>query len=190
MSVSLGESVSGAGMAHLCPGCRVQARHQAPLLSLAWLQPSIEGAAKGILLWFKGDRGVCLLRTFQRLLLSFGNNSHVTDWNMSPQIHRMKLQPLVPQNVTLLGRRIVTDIISISVCLSLSHVWLYDAMNCVALQAPLSMGFSRQEYWSGLRCPSSGDYPVPGPNPGLLHFRYRLKGSPSQHKAILKWGAS
>ena len=27
----------------------------------------------------------------------------------------------------------------------------------VALQAPLSMGFSRQEYWSGLPCPSPGD---------------------------------
>ena len=27
----------------------------------------------------------------------------------------------------------------------------------VAYQAPLSMGFSRQEYWSGLPCPSSGD---------------------------------
>ena len=158
--------------------------------SLAWLQPSVEGAAKGVLLRFKGDRGVCLLRTFQRLLVSFGSDSHVTDWNMSPQIHRMKLQALVLQNVTLLGSRIVTDIISISVCLSLSHVWLYDAMNCIALQAPLSMWFSRQEYWSGLPCPSSGDYPVPGSNPGLPQIRYRLKGSPSQHKAILKRGAS
>ena len=32
----------------------------------------------------------------------------------------------------------------------------------VACQAPLSMGFSRQEYWSGLPFPSSGDHPVPG----------------------------
>ena len=32
----------------------------------------------------------------------------------------------------------------------------------VAHQAPLSMGFSRQEYWSGLSCPPSGDIPVPG----------------------------
>ena len=32
----------------------------------------------------------------------------------------------------------------------------------VAYQAPLSMGFSRQEYWSGLPCPSPGDLPDPG----------------------------
>ena len=30
-----------------------------------------------------------------------------------------------------------------------------------ALQVPLSMGFSRQEYWSGLPCPSPGDLPHP-----------------------------
>ena len=32
----------------------------------------------------------------------------------------------------------------------------------VALQSPLSMGFSRQEYWSGFPCPPSGDLPAPG----------------------------
>ena len=37
----------------------------------------------------------------------------------------------------------------------------------VALQAPLSMGFSRQEYGSGLPFPSLGDFPDPG-NPCLL----------------------
>ena len=31
----------------------------------------------------------------------------------------------------------------------------------IALQAPLSMGFSRQEYWSGLPCPSPGNPPNP-----------------------------
>ena len=35
----------------------------------------------------------------------------------------------------------------------------------VALQAPLSMGFSRQEYWSGLPCPPPGDLPQPGIKP-------------------------
>ena len=35
----------------------------------------------------------------------------------------------------------------------------------VALQAPLSMGFSRQEYWSGLPFPSPGDLPHPGIEP-------------------------
>ena len=35
-------------------------------------------------------------------------------------------------------------------------------MDYVAHQAPLSMGFSRQEYWSGLPCPPPGDLPDPG----------------------------
>ena len=35
----------------------------------------------------------------------------------------------------------------------------------VACQAPLSMGFSRQEYWSGLSWPPSGDLPDPGMKP-------------------------
>ena len=37
----------------------------------------------------------------------------------------------------------------------------------VACQAPLSMGFARQEYWSGLPCPP-GDLPNPGIKPGSL----------------------
>ena len=36
----------------------------------------------------------------------------------------------------------------------------------VAYQAPLSMGFSRQEYWSGLPFPSPGDLPNTGIKPG------------------------
>ena len=35
----------------------------------------------------------------------------------------------------------------------------------VAHQSPLSMGFSRQEYWSGLSCPPPGDLPNPGIEP-------------------------
>ena len=35
----------------------------------------------------------------------------------------------------------------------------------VAHQAPLSMGFSGQEYWSGLPCPTPGDLPNPGIKP-------------------------
>ena len=36
------------------------------------------------------------------------------------------------------------------------------------IQVPLSMGFSRQEYWSGLPFPSPGDFPAPGIEPGSL----------------------
>ena len=44
----------------------------------------------------------------------------------------------------------------------------------VARQAPLSMGFSRQEYWSGLPFPSPGDLPNAGTEPSLLHGRQFL----------------
>ena len=43
-----------------------------------------------------------------------------------------------------------------------SHVWLFATPRTVALQAPLSMGLSRQEYWSGLPLPSPRDLPYPG----------------------------
>ena len=43
---------------------------------------------------------------------------------------------------------------------------LYATPWTVARQAPLSMGFSRQEYWSGLPFPSLGDLPEPGIEPG------------------------
>ena len=38
----------------------------------------------------------------------------------------------------------------------------------VALRAPLSMGFSTQEYWGGLPCPPPGDLPDPGIEPTVL----------------------
>ena len=43
-----------------------------------------------------------------------------------------------------------------------SHVQLFVTLWTIAHQAPLSMGFSRQEYWSGLPRPSPGDLPNPG----------------------------
>ena len=49
-----------------------------------------------------------------------------------------------------------------------SHVWLCATQWTVALQAPLSMGFSRQEYWSGLPCPPPGDLPDSGIKPTCL----------------------
>ena len=42
-----------------------------------------------------------------------------------------------------------------------SHVRLFVTLWTVAHQAPLSMGFSRQEYWSGLPIPSPGGLPDP-----------------------------
>ena len=49
---------------------------------------------------------------------------------------------------------------------SLSRVRLFATLWTEAYQAPLSMGFSRQEYWSGLPLPSPGHLPHPGIEPG------------------------
>ena len=47
----------------------------------------------------------------------------------------------------------------------------------IVLQAPLSMWFSRQEYWSGLPFLSPGDLPDPGIEPYLLHLLHWQEGS-------------
>ena len=49
-----------------------------------------------------------------------------------------------------------------------SHVQLFATLWTVALQPSLFIGFSRQEYWSGLQCPSPGDLPDPGIEPVFL----------------------
>ena len=77
-----------------------------------------------------------------------------------------------------LGRKAV-----INLCAkSLSHLWLFVTPWTVAHQAPLYMGFSRQEYWSGLPSPSTEDLPDPRTKPGspaLLadSLPYELQGS-------------
>ena len=53
---------------------------------------------------------------------------------------------------------------------SFSHVRLFATLWTIAYQAPLSMGFSRQEYWSGLPRPPPGDLPNPGIEPTSLAF--------------------
>ena len=59
-------------------------------------------------------------------------------------------------------------------CLTLSTPWT------VAHQVPLSMGFPREEYWSGLSLPSLGDLPDTGIEPSLLHWQ--LDSLPLSHQ--------
>ena len=72
---------------------------------------------------------------------------------------------------------------------SLSRVRLFVTPWTVAYQAPPSMGFSRQEYWSGLPFPSPGDLPNPGIKPGSPAFQADAftsepPGKPSTHKML------
>ena len=91
---------------------------------------------------------------------------------------------------------------------SLSRVWLFVTLWTVAYQAPPSMGFSRQEYWSGLPLPSPGDLPDPGIEPGSPAFQadalplshqgnqgpayskqsYPNSAFPSSHGLLPSWG--
>ena len=74
---------------------------------------------------------------------------------------------------------------------------LCDPMNCVAHQAPLSMGFSRQEYWSGLPCPPPGDILDPGIEPmsstapalagGFLLPAHLVKSTQEALKSAYSW---
>ena len=63
------------------------------------------------------------------------------------------------------GHSYLMALLSACTCV-LSHVQLFATPWTVAHQAPLSMGFSRQGYWSGLPFPSPGDLPNPGIEPG------------------------
>ena len=53
-----------------------------------------------------------------------------------------------------------------------SHVQFVVTLWTIACQAPLSMGFSRREYWSGLPCPPSGD--LPGPDQTQVSYVSRI----------------
>ena len=81
--------------------------------------------------------------------------------------------------LTLLGEGVVIQ--------SLSCVWLHATLWAAAHQAPLSMGFSRREYWSGLPCPPSGDLPNSGIEPRFpsLEVNSLLSESWGQKHSVL-----
>ena len=72
-----------------------------------------------------------------------------------------------------------------------SQVWLFVTAWTVACQAPLSMGHSRQEYWSGLLCPPPGDLPKSGieprsPSTANGFFPTEPPGKPQTHICVYK----
>ena len=67
----------------------------------------------------------------------------------------------------------------------LSHVQLFATPWAAAYQGPLSMGFSRQEYWSGLPFSAPGIFLTQGSNPRLLHLlRWQANSLPLSY-----WGS-
>ena len=78
----------------------------------------------------------------------------------------------VHQELTQYCKSTVRVCVCVCVCVcTLSHfsrVQLFATLQTVALQAPLSMGFSRQENWHGLPCAPPGHLPNPGMEPSSL----------------------
>ena len=72
---------------------------------------------------------------------------------------------------------------------SLSRVWLFATPWTVAYQVPPSMGFSRQEWWSGLPFPSPGDLPGTGIEPGSPELQADALPSEPQGKPIFRESA-
>ena len=68
---------------------------------------------------------------------------------------------------------------------SLSHVRVFATPWTVAYQAPPSVGFSRQEYWSGLPFPSPGDLPEPSIESGSPSLQADTLPSEPPGKSIL-----
>ena len=65
----------------------------------------------------------------------------------------------------LCGRKAMTNPVYVCMLSHFIHFWLFVTLWTVAHQAPLSMEFSSQEYWSGLPFPTPGDLPDPGIEP-------------------------
>ena len=64
------------------------------------------------------------------------------------------------------GENSLDELLCECVCAQSLQLCLTVTLWTVACQAPLSMGFSRQEYWSGLPCPPPGALPDPGVDSG------------------------
>ena len=84
-------------------------------------------------------------------------------WHIYISLHlNISLQKLFSPDFSTLPSNGSNLIVSLSVLVTQSCPTLCDSMDCTARQALLSMGFSRQGYWSGLPFPSPGDIPSPG----------------------------
>ena len=86
----------------------------------------------------------------------------------------MKIVNVVKESKLRLSRNFIVLVLAVSCCCSaaaaaksllLSCVQLFVTLWTITHQAPLSMGFSRQEYWSGLLCLPPEDLPDPGIKP-------------------------
>ena len=89
-------------------------------------------------------------------------------YNFSPATVIWVILPCASRHI--LGKSYV-QCLAMPVCVLLqSCLTLCHPMDCIACQAPMFMGFFRQEYWRGLPYPPPGDFPNPGIGPSSLVF--------------------
>ena len=114
-----------------------------------------------------------VIKITSRMIFLYKKISHVTSLIKHASSKRQRVKAICVRSVQLL-----------------SHAQLFVTSWTVARQAPLSVGFSRQKYWSGLPCASPGDLPDPGIKTasaessaltGGLFTLYHL-GSPESHR--------
>ena len=86
----------------------------------------------------------------------------------------MKFQLKMPLGI-IISKHLVVGL-CVYVLSHFSRVQHFAALWPVALQAPLSVGFSRQEYWTGLPCPLPGDLSDPGIDPASLMYLALVRG--------------
>ena len=101
-----------------------------------------------------------------RMLSVEGACSRVPWWSVERTRTPSSCCQLVRSTGSNLNLQLVFLCPAVSECNLLSRVWLFATPSMVVHQALLSMGFSRQEDWSGLPFPSPGDLPDPGIKPG------------------------
>ena len=96
-------------------------------------------------------------------------------WMYNSSVVGVTTEPITwPVKGEMLQIKVMKTIIIAGMCMytyvpsHFSCVWLFVTLRTVACQAPLSMGFSREEYWSGFPCPSPGELPDPGIKPASL----------------------
>ena len=85
----------------------------------------------------------------------------------------MKLEPIIQSEVSQKEKHRYSMLLLL--LSRFSHDWLYVTPWTAAYQASPSMGFSRQEHWSGLPFPSPGDLLHPGIEPGILTHIYGFR---------------
>ena len=94
--------------------------------------------------------------------------------------------PTASQLLVCLSSHLLSPIPSKVKVKSLSRVWLFATTWTVAYRAPPSMGFSRQESWSGLPLPSPGDLPSSGIKPGSTTLQADTLPSEPPSLSLLK----